>query len=497
MNNKKIVYSISSSIVVIFVFLFSELSCSEYLVPNKPASVDVADINQDGDLDIILGHEHYHGNHWGMISILDNNGNGDFVLLDTISTYHYEISLQLDQINNNGFPDIITLDYDENIGLPYFNIIFDYNLYNWYNTVYCYYDLVTLSQYEIFHTQNIANISFISNTGFLWGVLDNNGEGEFSDPIYYNLENPPGGLACGDLNEDDREDIVICGSDLIVFYNYPSIFVPFEVDSVSSFICDIKISDIDNNGNNEILGVDWGIPGTQKRLQVYASDGNGNFYLNYSKWIDEAMNCIFVADLNNDEFPDVVYNVSYSYPNSDYELFHTYILFNNQDGTFQDPVNYYTGICSHKSYVADLDGNGWNDIITLNTDFYNPPPDTGSVHILFNDGTGNFVEEPQVICDEFKIENVKLKINNHPNPFNPVTTISFELPFDSEVVLNIYNIKGQKVKSLIANEMSKGKHSVVWSGEDDRGRKVSSGVYFYQIAVNGEIERMNKCLLLK
>ncbi|NIT58439.1 MAG: hypothetical protein GWN00_20085, partial [Aliifodinibius sp.] len=70
---------------------------------------------------------------------------------------------------------------------------------------------------------------------------------------------------------------------------------------------------------------------------------------------------IFVSDLNNDNFPDIIYNVSIYYPNSQYELFHTYILFNNQDGTFQDPVNYYTGICSHKSYAADLDGNGWND----------------------------------------------------------------------------------------------------------------------------------------
>jgi tetratricopeptide (TPR) repeat protein len=107
------------------------------------------------------------------------------------------------------------------------------------------------------------------------------------------------------------------------------------------------------------------------------------------------------------------------------------------------------------------------------------------------------MENPEGGSEENNIPAHVVLDNNYPNPFNPSTTISFSLPFDSEVELCIYNIKGQKVKTILADVMSKGKHSVVWSGEDNRGRKVSSGVYFYQIVVNGEFERMNKCLLLK
>ena len=111
------------------------------------------------------------------------------------------------------------------------------------------------------------------------------------------------------------------------------------------------------------------------------------------------------------------------------------------------------------------------------------------------------LENPAVYQDNIPSEDMipesALLYSNFPNPFNPETTISFSLPETSDVELSIYNIKGQKVRTLLAEEREMGKHSVVWSGDDDTGKKVSSGVYFYQIAVNDEIEKMNKCLLLK
>jgi len=86
---------------------------------------------------------------------------------------------------------------------------------------------------------------------------------------------------------------------------------------------------------------------------------------------------------------------------------------------------------------------------------------------------------------------------NHPNPFNPTTSISFSIPDESNVDLSIYNIKGQKVKTVANNQYEKGDHSVVWNGDNESGESVSSGVYFYKIMVNGKNEAMKKCLLLK
>ena len=95
------------------------------------------------------------------------------------------------------------------------------------------------------------------------------------------------------------------------------------------------------------------------------------------------------------------------------------------------------------------------------------------------------------------IPNNSLALSNFPNPFNPETNISFSLPNSGKTSLIIYNIKGQKIKTLIDKKMVLGKHSVIWNGKDDSGKSVTSGVYFYKLIVNGKIAAVKKCLLLK
>lgn len=489
-------------VILLFITLlvFTKSFTVEYIVPKKPASVDVADIDLDDDLDIILGHDCHQGDYWGMITILKNNSNGEFSLVDTFSTFAYETSIQANKVNNNEYPDIIANDYNESISSPVFTIINDYELCQWnYIVQYCY-DYITISNYITYHSSiyDLVDIVFISHVNSLWGLLYNNGSGQFSLPEYYDLDYNPSGLACGDLNGDNRDDIIVCGGAYIdSWINYPTGLQYVNICD-SAYVSRVEIADIDQDGNNDIIAIRWGMPGVPKRLFIYLNDGMSNFYLSYDKWIDEAMAKIHVADLNNNSYPDVIYNVSYSYPNSNYELFHTYILFNNQDGTFQDPVNYYTGICSHKSFSADFDGNGWNDIITLNYDFYNPPPDTGSIHILFNDGTGNFVEEPQVGINQNCILTIEdCELSNYPNPFNPSTNISFSIPEDGFVELKIYNIKGRLVKELTGQILEGGKHNVNWNGRDQNNRCCSSGIYLMNLKLNGVSRKTSKVVLLK
>jgi flagellar hook assembly protein FlgD len=68
---------------------------------------------------------------------------------------------------------------------------------------------------------------------------------------------------------------------------------------------------------------------------------------------------------------------------------------------------------------------------------------------------------------------------NYPNPFNPTTEIEFDLPVRSVVNLQIFNVLGQKVRTLVDSEMDAGYQSVMWDGSDDSGLEVSSGTYFY------------------
>ena len=72
-------------------------------------------------------------------------------------------------------------------------------------------------------------------------------------------------------------------------------------------------------------------------------------------------------------------------------------------------------------------------------------------------------------------------LQNHPNPFNSSTVIRFDLPNPADVVLKIYNVRGQEVKTLLNERQSAGRKSVTWDGTDAAGLRVSTGVYVYRI----------------
>jgi len=90
----------------------------------------------------------------------------------------------------------------------------------------------------------------------------------------------------------------------------------------------------------------------------------------------------------------------------------------------------------------------------------------------------------------------KMVSYNYPNPFNPVTTIFFNLAATSQVKLSIFNVKGQKVATLMNEKLVAGIHSVVWNGKDDWGNNVSSGVFFYKIDTAKE-SVIRKMLVMK
>ena len=85
---------------------------------------------------------------------------------------------------------------------------------------------------------------------------------------------------------------------------------------------------------------------------------------------------------------------------------------------------------------------------------------------------------------------------NFPNPFNPVTTIKFDLPGSGDVVLKIYNILGQEVKTLVNKRMDSGFHSIIWNGTNDTGIKVASGMYLYRLRA-GDYVKTRKMIFLK
>jgi hypothetical protein len=89
-----------------------------------------------------------------------------------------------------------------------------------------------------------------------------------------------------------------------------------------------------------------------------------------------------------------------------------------------------------------------------------------------------------------------LLYQNFPNPFNPKTTISFDLPTSEQVTLSIYNVKGELVRKLINSQLSAGVHKIEWDGTDKYQSLLASGVYFYRLETE-KYSSVKKLLILK
>jgi hypothetical protein len=85
---------------------------------------------------------------------------------------------------------------------------------------------------------------------------------------------------------------------------------------------------------------------------------------------------------------------------------------------------------------------------------------------------------------------------NFPNPFNPLTTIQYEVAQRSPVRVTIIDVRGMQVRKLINDFQPPGKHKILWDGRDDRGQLLASGVYFYRLRI-GDFQSVKKMLLLK
>jgi hypothetical protein len=85
---------------------------------------------------------------------------------------------------------------------------------------------------------------------------------------------------------------------------------------------------------------------------------------------------------------------------------------------------------------------------------------------------------------------------NYPNPFNPSTTIKYQIANEANVSLDVYNLQGQKIRTLVAKEQKAGYYSVVWDGRNEAGQTVSSGLYLYRVQA-GSFVATHKMLLIK
>lgn len=107
------------------------------------------------------------------------------------------------------------------------------------------------------------------------------------------------------------------------------------------------------------------------------------------------------------------------------------------------------------------------------------------------------LQSPYVGNDENVIYPFAAKLSVYPNPFGAQTSIKFNLEKDSEISVAVYNLKGQKVRTLESGVQAKGGHTLTWKGESDTGLQVGNGIYFIRLNASGQKSSVRKVILLK
>ena len=244
-------------------------------------------------------------------------------------------------------------------------------------------------------------------------------------------------------------------------------------------------ADIDNDGNKEIIFSSYDgfvhsfwLDKTEHHNWPFAVyDASEGFY----RFASEPL----AIDLDNDNYKEIIF-CSWVQKET-YETGKLHIL--NYLGT---PL-----------YEIDLpdayDSSNWNGAL--------PAPVIANIdddiewEIILNTAHSGVVtyDLPNTTEIENELDNISMSFklhNNYPNPFNPNTTIKYELSKADNIHLAIYNIKGQLIKVLVDEKQDMGYYDIIWDGTDENGEELASGLYIYQL-ISDEHTENKKMLLLK
>jgi hypothetical protein len=470
-NLSRILFLICLSVIMV---ALTQDTLSHYNVATAAQSVCTGDLDQDEFNDIVIGNNYNFSTQWGGISILRNQGWGYFAFTDSVYAYANEWSVATAQLDSIPMKEILFNKYDPTLDLAYIGIIFNNNMGDIF-----YLNTLNNGSIDYLATGDIDgngfnDIVFACNQSLFWGIFYNYGNRIFSAPeihpvtTYY-----PSGLAVGDLNDDGRDDIVLCGQIIDVYFSYASGFQNLQL-SAGSFAGGVTIPDFDQDGYRDILcGSGFG----STVLIMYKNNGNSTFQRMPDFVFQPACGRFFVADFDNDGLPDVMYQKG----NTGYILWYNQSNFQLADSMFIAVPGY--GEAVRCFTCADLDNNAFNDIITVRL-YYIPLP--ANVDIRFNDGQGHFIPDPIVGVKSYS-DLISFGLKNYPNPFQDETIFNFNLNETALAELSVFDFQGKLVACLINQKLEGGSHSIKWRGLYNGGQPCKPGALIAYLKVNGKI----------
>ncbi len=151
--------------------------------------------------------------------------------------------------------------------------------------------------------------------------------------------------------------------------------------------------------------------------------------------------------------------------------------------------------------LARFDGDGWETFTTADglagDAVYDIAVDVdNSLWIGTNAGVSHYIGDPVSVEESAERPGPERIMGAFPNPFNPRTSIKLQLPESGVAEVSVFNLAGQKVRTLVSGEMAAGTHSILWDGCDDAGNRLSSGVYISRLEFDGRVQT-GKMMLVK
>jgi hypothetical protein len=252
----------------------------------------------------------------------------------------------------------------------------------------------------------------------------------------------------------------------------------------------------------------------EEHYAMFSTSGDNAVFVS----VPETFGSPILADVNADGKVDIIARAGYYYGTGYERVF----AWDYEGNLIPGWPLYASGELSNFTYypyspvICDVDNDGklnlvlatdWSDLKLICWEFntsYNPKKMHWPKYMQDNQNSGVFRLEDYTEVKEEEGIPVPASFSlcqNYPNPFNPITKIQFKvgsLEFGEPIrtTLVIYNILGQKVRTLVDEEISLGNHQVIWDGRNERGKVVSSGIYFYRLKA-GEFTETKRMVFLK
>jgi hypothetical protein len=430
-------------------------------------SFSVGDINNSGNKEIVIA------SRTGKILVIDQQGD---LLFSYDECGQQILTPVLSDLNNDGSLQIISLGLDKNL--------------------YVLNSLGELSEgypVQLPHT-SIADLAVadLNDDGYneiIIGSLDGN-----LYALNYNgtfLDGFPVSLGSGVISAPivlDNKNIAVGTTNNKLFLVSPEGEIVFEKTLSNRISTEIIAADFLNDGELELAFI-------TNNGTAHLLNQNGEYLDGWPQSFNELFSQPPLAvDLNNDGFVNFI---AYSSGGRVYAL--------HNDGSSVDsfPVPLNTSLTA-PALIADIDNDGdWDIILTTSAGVtvvdYKGAKGSNTPWLLYRGNTyrtGFYGDNTTTNSDIPVSDYTTAMKQNYPNPFNPDTRIDFSLKEDASVVLEVFNIKGQRVTTLVNEDLPAGNHSVVWRGTNSENRSVASGIYFYRL-VSPEKTITKKMLLVK